>query len=100
MDNDGTLKRMLKDSRWVPVSERLPDIKVGEWGQYIVYQKNGDGDEDDIFSFDIICILNLEHIRTADGKDALVWKTDQHELEAMPEAITHWMDLPQKPNNA
>lgn len=62
--------------RWIPVSERLPDVYIDEWGDFIPF---------------LVCEKGTEYPFRAlfDGKS---WGDGLCVLEP-----THWMPLPQAP---
>lgn len=76
----------LERTRWIPVSERLPDLPDGELAYRTV----------------IVCVrghafpLDYEREKVR-GKIVERWKWTWNRIYEKPDSITHWMPLPEPP---
>lgn len=74
------------DNTWIPCSERLPDLPDGEWAYRTV----------------IVCVrghafpLSYEREKVR-GKTVERWKWTWNRIYEKPDSITHWMPLPEPP---
>lgn len=82
----GIVREALERTRWIPCSERMPDLRDGEWACRTV----------------IVCVrghafpLNYEREKVR-GKTVERWKWTWNRIYEKPDSITHWMPLPEPP---
>lgn len=78
----------LERTRWIPCSERLPDLPDGERAYRTV----------------IVCVrghtfpLDYEREKVR-GKTVERWKWTWNRIYEKPDSITHWMPLPEPPES-
>ena len=75
----------LKRQRWIPVSERLPELRDTQWRRTVIACVSG-------------YVFPLTYERdTVRGKVVERWKWMWGRIYDKPEEITHWMQLPEPP---
>lgn len=75
----------LKRSRWIPCSERLPELRDTRWRRTVIVCARGHVRP---------MIYERDSVR---GKAVERWKWMWGGIYDEPEAITHWMPLPEPP---
>ncbi len=84
----GIVREALERTRWIPCSERLPDLPDGEWAYRTV----------------IVCVrghtfpLSYEREKVR-GKTVERWKWTWNRIYEKPDSITHWMPMPEPPES-
>lgn len=82
----GLVREALERTRWIPCGERLPDLPDGERAYRTV----------------IVCVrghtfpLDYEREKVR-GKTVERWKWTWNRIYEKPDSITHWMPLPEPP---
>lgn len=82
----GLVREAMERMRWIPCSERLPDLPDGGWAYRTV----------------IVCVrghtfpLDYEREKVR-GKTVERWKWTWNRIYEKPDSITHWMPLPEPP---
>lgn len=73
--------------RWIPCSERLPELPDGKWCERAVIVCAGDR------------VMPMVYARSiVRGKAVERWKWVWDQIYDSPQAITHWMPLPGAPD--
>jgi hypothetical protein len=75
----------LERTRWIPCSERLPELQDTWWHRVVIVCARGR-------------VMPMVYERDiVQGKVVDLWKWMCREIYNEPEAITHWMPLPELP---
>lgn len=88
------------DNTWIPCSERLPESDE-VWGKYIVvYRYCCRNIWDDISETASVTVANYCHeqkVWSMDGGEVINALLDSEDAKAFASRITHWMPLPEPP---
>lgn len=96
----GVVREALERTRWIPCSERLPDSDE-VWGKYIVvYRYCCRSIWDDISETASVTVADYCHeqkVWSMDGGNVINALLDSEDAKAFASRITHWMPLPEPP---
>ena len=92
--NGVTLDNQVSSSKWIPVTERLPEISAldKEWSKTVLFRTTLGY----IFS-GYRCVGRPQKSFYDDDWTPPYWLNESEELEFEDDEVTHWMPLPQPP---
>lgn len=96
----GLVREALERQRWIPCSERMPDSDE-VWGKYIVvYRYCCRNIWDDISETASVTVADYCHeqkVWSMGGGEVINALLDSEDAKAFASRITHWMPLPEPP---